>query len=451
MMRVIIKEGLTDEHFIARYTTGFEQLIERVKEYPLTRVEKITNVPAAQIERLAREYGRAGAPYIRTGWGPARQIKGGMAMRTIALLPGLVGATHKNGGGITRSTSPAYEFNMSAVLHEDLAPSGVRNINMVQLGQALTALDDPPVKALHVYHSNPAVVAPDSARVLSGLKREDLFTVVHEHVMTETALYADLVLPASTSLESTDLHRSYGHYYLQMARPVIEPMGETRPTLAIFQDLARRLGFTEDCFSEAEEQIIQKLLTSGSTYLEGITLHDLEEGRPIRLNVPENVFSKGFATPSGKIEFYSQTMADKGLDPLPNGEPSVDEEGQDRFHLQLITPPRHQFLNSTFNESEYLRHQAGEPTIMMHPKDAKRRGIKENMRVRVFNDRGECHLFAHLTERTSPGVTVIEGLYWPRFMPKNLGINQLTSQHLTDMGQSCAFHCNLIEVEPSSD
>lgn len=449
MMHVIIKEGLIDKEFIGRHTIGFEQLAGRVDDYPLSRVENITGVPAAEVEWLAREYAQARAPYIRTGWGPSRQLKGGMAMRTIALLPGLVGATHKMGGGITRSTSAAFAFNMNSVIREDLAPPGVRSINMVQLGQALTAVDDPPVKALHVYHSNPAVVAPDSARVLAGLEREDLFVVVHEHLMTETAMYADLILPSTTFLEFTDLNRSYGHYYLQMARPVIEPVGETRSTLAIFNDLAARFAFTEDCFSETEEERIRNLLASGSPYLEGITLDDLQEGRPIRLNVHADIFSKGFGTPSGKIEFYSRSMADQGLDPLPNGEPSTDEAGEGRFHLQLITPPRRQFLNSTFNEIEYLRKQAGEPTIMIHPEDAATRGVEEKMQVRVFNDRGECYLSARLTEDTAPGVTVIEGLYWPRFMPNNRGVNQLTSQRLTDMGESCAFHCNLVEVELS--
>ena len=320
---------------------------------------------------------------------------------------------------------------------------------MVQLGHALTAYDDPPVKALHVYHSNPAVVAPDSARVLAGLKREDLFVVVHEHLITETAMYADIILPSTTSLESTDLYRSYGHYYLQMARPAIEPEGQTRSTLAIFNDLAARFAFTEDCFFETEDDRIRNLIASDSPYLKGITMSDLQEGLPIRLNVEEKIFSKGFGTPSGKIEFYSLSMADQGLDQLPNGEPSIDEEGEGRFHLQLITPPRRQFLNSTFSEIEYLRIQAGEPVIMIHPEDAAKRGVEEKMRVRVFNDRGECQLSARLTENTGLGVTVIEGLYWPRFMPDNRGVNQLTSQCLTDMGQSCAFHCNLVEVEPS--
>jgi len=449
MMHVIIKEGLIDKEFIGRHTIGFDQLSERVGDYPPSLVESITGVPTPEIEWLARAYGQAKAPYIRTGWGPSRQVKGGMAMRTIALLPGLVGATHKRGGGITRSTSAAYAFNMNSVIREDLAPSGVRSINMVLLGQALTAYNDPPVKALHVYHSNPAVVAPDSARVIAGLEREDLFVVVHEHLMTETAMYADIILPSTTFLESTDLYRSYGHYYLQMARPVIDPVGETRSTLAIFNDLAARFGFTDNCFSETEEERIRNLLNSDSPYLKNITLGDLQEGRPIRLNVEEKIFSKGFGTPSGKIEFYSRSMADQGLDPLPNGEPSRDEEGEGRFHLQLITPPRRQFLNSTFSEIEYLRTQAGEPVIMIHPEDAATRDVEEKMMVRVFNDRGECYLSARLTEDTAPGVTVIEGLYWPRFMPNNRGVNQLTSQRLTDMGQSCAFHCNLVEVEPS--
>jgi anaerobic selenocysteine-containing dehydrogenase len=370
-----------------------------------------------------------------------------MAMRTIALLPGLAGATHKDGGGITRSTSAAFAFHMAPILAEDLGPRGVRTINMVQLGHALTDLNDPPIKALHVYHSNPAAVAPDSSQVLKGLAREDLFVVVHEHFLTDTARYADLLLPAATSMESTDLYRSYGHYYLQMARPVIAPMGETRSTLSIFQELAERFSFTERCFSETEEEKIETLLASNAPYLKGITLEKLREGRPIRLFIPDPVFSKGFGTPSGKIEFYSETMAKNGLDPLPNGDPSLDEEGNGLFPLQLITPPRHDFLNSTFNEIEALRKRAGDPTILIHPQDAAKRGIKERMKVKVFNNRGECCLFAHLTERTSPGVTVVEGLYGPRYMPENRGINQVTSQRLTDMGNSCAFHCSLVEIE----
>ncbi len=448
MMHVLVKKGLIDREFIARDTIGFEHLLPRLDTYPPRRVAEITGLSERQIEDLAIRYGTARASYIRTGWGPSRQLRGGMAMRTIALLPALVGAIHKRGAGITWSTSPAFAFNMEAVRQEGMGPRPGRTINMVQLGSALTAVSDPPVKALHVYHSNPAVVAPDSTRVLQGLRREDLFTVVHEIVMSETALYADIVLPSATSMECTDLYLSYGHYYLQMAHPVIEPIGEARPSLAIFQELARRFGFNDPCFRQSESELIEDLLASDSPYLKGITLERLKEGRPIRLNVPADIFSAGFKTPSGKIEFYSDSMAAQGLDPLPNGDPSVDAEGQGRFHLQFITPPRHQFLNSTFNEIDELRRQAGPPTVMIHPSDARDRGIEDNQKVRVFNDRGEVFLFARITDRTGPGVTVAEGLYWPRFMPGRHGINELTSQALTDMGQGCAFHCNLVEVTP---
>ncbi len=448
LMHVLVRKGFLDEPFIKAHGIGFERLRPRLEQYTPKRVAEITGVSEDQIEALAIRYGGARAPYIRTGWGPARQRKGGMAMRTIALLPALVGSLHKKGGGITRSTSQAFRFNMEAVLQESLDITSPRSINMVQLGSALTNLSDPPVKALHVYHSNPAVVAPESARVLEGLQREDLFTVVHEVVMSETALFADLVLPGATSMECTDIYRSYGHYHLQMAHPVIAPVGESRSALSIFQDLARRFGFEDACFRQSETEIIEGLLATDSPYLNGITLDRLMPGRPVRLLAPDQIFENGFGTPSGKIEFYSESMANMGLDPLPNGAPSIDEQGENRFKLQLITPPRHQFLNSTFNEIDELQTGAGPATLMIHPVDAGARGIEDNMVVRVHNDRGEVFLTARVTGRTLPGVTVAEGIYWPRFMVGNKGINQLTSQALTDMGESCAFHCNLVEAAP---
>jgi anaerobic selenocysteine-containing dehydrogenase len=447
VMNVLINEELIDRRFISDHSVGFEELCQRVQEYPPSRVEGITSVSASEIEQLARQYGRARAPYIRTGWGPSRQLRGAMAIRTIALLPALVGALHKRGGGITRGKSRAFAFNSEVVTRDDLGPQGVRTLNMVQLGNALTEVDDPPVKGFYVYHSNPAVVAPDSGKVLAGLAREDLFTVVHEQLMTQTALFADIVLPATTFLEHTDVYGSYGHYYLQMARPVISPVGEARSNLAVFQEMAGRFGFDEECFTTSEEDIIRKLLDTNSPNFEGITFERVAECRPVRLNVPENPFATVFNTPSGKVEFYSQSLAEQGLDPLPDGTPSVDIEGEGRYPLQMITPPRHHFLNSSFNEIDRLRDRAGKPSIMIHPDDGAARKISEGELVRIFNDRGDCFLYADLTEDTARGVTVVEGIYWPRFMPGTRGANQLTSQRLGDMGQSCAFHCNLIEVE----
>ena len=449
LMHVLINEGLLDRAFIAQHTLGFEQLAERAAQWPPERAAQVCGLEPEEITQLGRDYGAAQAPYIRTGFGFARQQKGGMAMRAVALLPALVGAFQRPGGGITRTTSEAAPFNMKPLTRPDLAPAGVRGFNMVRLGQVLTQAQ-PPVRLLYVYLCNPAVVAPDSSQVLAGLHRQDLFTVVQEMFLTETARLADLVLPSACSLEMTDLYRAYGHYHVQMARPVMAPVGQSRPLLAVFQALARRLGFAEDVFRASEEEIIAWLLRTDSPYLQGLSLERLAAGRPLRVNAGANPYAAGFLTHSGQVEFYSQALVEQGLDPLPDGAPSLDPEGQGRYGLQLITPPRYQFLNSTFNEVPALLAQAGPPTLLLHPIDAAARGIADGQEVRVFNDRGQCFLRAQVSQATRPGVTVAEGLYWGGHTPGGRGINHLTSQRLADLGGSCAFHCNLVEVAPAS-
>jgi len=448
IMQVLVAEDLLDHEFIAGQTLGFAEFKERLRSYPAEKAQEVTGVPAGEIVRLAREYGQARAPYIRTGWGFSRQSRGGMAMRTVSLLPALVGAFGKKGGGITRSTAPAAPLNLTPLTRPELSPSHTREINMVELGKALLETDNPPVQLLYVYLSNPAVVAPDSSRVLAGMQREDLFMVCHDMFLTETARRADVVLPGTSSLEMTDIYAAYGHYHLQMALPVIPRVGQARPILEVFQELAQRFGFSEEVFSAPEEKIISWLLDTDSPYLAGITLNSLKERRRIRLKVPANPYASGFASPSGKVEFFSENLQSLGLDPLPNGEPSVDEQGQGRYRLQLITPPRHHFLNSTFNEVKALRQKAGSATIMLHPQDARERGIGPDDLVRVFNDRGQCLLKAQVTEDAPAGVTVVEGLYWGEFTPGEKGVNHLTSQRPTDLGGGCAFHGNLVEVEP---
>ena len=445
MMHVLIQKDLIDRDFIVKNTIGFEELKERASEYPPETAAEICGIPASEIRETALEYGRAIMPYIRTGWGPARQLKGGMAMRTIALLPALVGALHKGGGGITRSVGAPVD--LTPLTRPDLAPQGVRSVNMVEIGNALTTLDGPPIKLLFVYVSNPAVTAPDTNRILAGMAREDLFTVVVEHFVTETAKYADLILPGASFMEMTDLYKAYGHNYLQMARPVIDPVGQSRPLLAIFQELAGRLGFTEDVFSRTEEDFIAEFVSADHPYLEGIDFETIGDCRPHRVKAPDNPYLNGFNTPSGKVEFFSQSMADMGLDPLPDGSLSLDVEGEGRYPLQLITPPKHEFCNSSFNESPKLREEAGPASLLIHPEDAKGRGVDNGEAIRVFNDRGECLLRAEVTETVRPGLVVAEGLYWPDFTPGGQGINRLTSQRIGDMGNTCAFHCNLVEVE----
>ncbi len=449
MMHVLIDRDMIDRDFIGRKTVGFDELKARAAEYPPARAAGICGVSEDTIVRLAEGYGRARAPYIRTGCGPARQLKGGMAMRTIALLPGLVGAFDKPGGGITRSVGGA-PSDLRRLTRPDLCPPGTRMVNMVELGNALTELDNPPIKLLYVYLSNPAAVAPQSRKVLEGLGREDLFLVVQEMFPTDTVRFADIVLPGAGFLEVTDLYRSYGHNYIEMARPAIPPVGQSRSTLAIFQDLAARLGFTEDVFSLTETDFIDGFLSEDSPYLKGIDLEALKSGRAVRLNIPYNPYADGFATPSGKVECYSRAMADMGLDPLPDGEPLRDPDGGDRYGLEFITPPHHYFLNSAFNEIDELREKAGEARVMIHPETARSRGINDGDRVRVFNDRGECIFFAQVTDDTRPDLLVAEGLHWASLSPGG-GANQLTSQRLADMGETCAFHCSLVEIRPAGD
>jgi anaerobic selenocysteine-containing dehydrogenase len=445
VMQVLIERDLIDRDFIAQKTLGFEKLKARAAGCTPARAAGICGLSEDVIVQLAEGYGRARAPYIRTGWGPSRQLKGAMAMRTIALLPALVAAFDKPGGGITRMLGGA-PGDLKSLTRPDLSPPGTRTVNMVQLGDALTGLDDPPIKLLYVYLSNPAVVAPQSREVLAGLAREDLFVVVQEMFATDTTRFADIVLPGASFLEVTDLYRAYGHNYIQLARPVIPPLGHSRSTLSIFQQLAARMGFKDDVFSLDEMDFIEGFLGEASPQLEGVDLEALKSGRAMRLNIPANPYADGFSTPSGKVEFYSRAMADQGFDPLPDGQPLRDPDGGDRYRLEFITPPHHLFLNSAFNEIDELRQLAGPARVMIHPDSARARGIADGDPVRVFNDRGACSFLAQVTDDTQVGLLVAEGLHWPSLSPGG-GANQLTSQRLTDMGETCAFHCSLVEVQ----
>ena len=446
MMQVLIEESLIDRDYLAGNSVGFDGLARRAAQYPPEKAASICGVPAAGIRDLALAYGRARAPFIRTGWGPARQLRGAMAMRTIACLPVLVGAFKKQGGGITRGVGggPA---DLTRLTRPDLCPKDTRAVNMVELGNALTRLDGPPVKLLYNYMSNPAAVAPQSALVNQGLLREDLFTVVHELYMTDTALYADIILPGASFLEMTDIYRCYGHNYLRMARPVIPPVGESRPNLSIFQALAGRMGYEEEVFNLDEETLIRGFMEEDHPTLRGIDHDAFNREKAVRLNIAANPYAGGFNTPSGKAELLSKTWEKQGLDPLPCGKVQRDPDGKGKYGLELITPPHHLFLNSAFNEIPELRKLAGRAGVMIHPDDALKRSIDQDSLVRVFNDRGECRLHAEVTRDTRPGLLVAEGLHWPRLTPGGKGANQLTSQRLTDQGETCAFHCSLVEVE----
>jgi anaerobic selenocysteine-containing dehydrogenase len=445
MMHVLITERLVNVDYIERCTVGYEQLRERVlRDYPVARVAAITSIPEDQIVTLAREYGRARAPFIRIGDGLSRHANGGMTVRTIACLPGLVGAFSKEGGGALQSTSGFFNLDEDYVRRPETSPD-TRQINMVRLGEVLTSNPEPPVAALYVYHSNPAAVAPDQSRVLRGLSREDLFTVVHEQVRTDTVDYADIALPATTFLEHGDLYKSYGHLYLQQADPVIPPVGEARSNLEVFQLLAHRMGFCDGLFRESIGDQITGVMSPRVERLCGVSRASLPGGLPQRVDISVRALTNAFPTPSGKLEFYSHAMLEAGLDPLPGYTPCrADSETGDRLHL--IAPPSKHFLNSTFGAVPTMVARARRPTLLINPQEAAKRGISDGDMVTVGSDTGEISLYADVTDDAPPGVVVAASVWWQKHSPGGKGVNHLTSSKTTDMAGGSTFHCNLVTV-----
>lgn len=456
MMHVIFAERLEDADYLERYTVGANELRERAKDFTPARVASICGLEEEVVVRLARRYAKTRPSVIRINYGLQRHGGGGMAVRTVSCLPSVTGAWREAAGGVLLSTSGTFPINYQALERPDLMPSPTpRMVNMSQLGDALLKEQSPPVRALYVYNSNPAAVAPDQRRVLEGLRREDLFTVVHEQFMTDTTDYADIVLPATTQLEHFDLHKAYGHLYLLINEPAIEPLHEAKSNAEVFRLLAARLGFEEDCFRDSDEDIARQALSTEHPAFKGITLERLREHGWMRLNVPETFapFAEGnFPTRSGKCELYSQNLEERGLEPVPDyTAPHESKESAPRlaelYPLALISPAAHAFLNSSFaNLSKQLR-QEHYPFVEIHPEDAERRGILDGDRVRAFNERGSAELRAVVTTRARRGVVVSPSVWWNKLSPGGTNINQLTSQSLTDMGGGATFYDALVEVE----
>jgi anaerobic selenocysteine-containing dehydrogenase len=454
LMHVLIREDLLDHAYIARATLGFEALRDHVAAYPPERVATITGLAVEAIVGLARRYGRTRASYLRVGIGLSRHENGGMTCRTIACLPALTGAYAHPHGGALLGSSGAFGPGDSALERRDLLPSPPpRTINMVQLGRALTDPDlRPPVMALYVYNSNPAAVCPNSSLVLEGLAREDLFTVVHEQVQTDTADYADLLLPATTSMEHEDVYRSFGHLYLQLAEPVIAPRGDARTNWEVFGRLARAMGLPSRHYETPLPELIDAHLRAAGPVAEAVTHERLRAERSARLAVPRpfTPFADGAPTPSGRVEFYSETLRRQGLPALPTYVPLRESRDNpavgSRYPLRCHVPPNRFFLNSSFSQSALLRARQGGPTVAVHPEDAARRGIDAGDLVAVFNHRGRALFTALLSEDTQPGQVVVEGIWWHKFMPGGRGVNVLTSDALADMGGGPAFHSTMVEI-----
>jgi anaerobic selenocysteine-containing dehydrogenase len=338
-----------------------------------------------------------------------------------------------------------------------MSPAGTRTINMSALGDALDPALDPPVKALYVYNSNPAAVAPDQTAVRRGLAREDLFVAVHELFRTDTVDWADIVLPATTMLEHTDIFRSYGHLHIAMNRPAIEPVGESRPNTQVFRDLAKVMGMTDERLFETDDALMAQAVNWKHARLEGVTLERLERETHVRLNVPENwapFADGGFPTKSGKCEFFSETEKAAGRDPLPSYVPPREGPVSNpslatTYPLAFISPPAHHFLNSTFaGQPVFVRREGSEPALTIHPDDAKARGIAEGQMVRTFNARGEFLAKAHVSDAARKGVVVGLSIWWAKLCPGGNNANAVTGQALTDLGGGATFYDTLVEVAP---
>jgi anaerobic selenocysteine-containing dehydrogenase len=457
MMHVLFAEGLDDADYLARHTLGADALRLRALEYPPDRVAGITGLPAERVLTLGRQYGQARAAFIRVNYGLQRHHGGGMAVRTIACLPAVSGHWRRPGGGVQLSTSAAFKFNTAALQRADLSPP-VRTINMIRLGDALTRPDagvgGPPVQALVVYNSNPAAVAPDLGAVRRGLGRDDLFTVVLEHFQTDTADWADIVLPATTQLEHWDVHLAYGHLYATLNRPAIAPLGECRSNAEIFRLLARRMGLDDPAFDDDDLALVRQALETTHDSMQGVTFDELLERGWTRLNVPRPYLpyaTGAFLTPSGKCELYSARMQALGLDPLPTYTPPYElpetaPELAERYPLVLISSPRHQFLNTTFVNVASLSRNA-EPECVLHPADAERRGLSDGVRVLVHNDRGSFAAVARLSDGIREGVAWAPSIWWTKLSGDGRNVNDTTSQRETDLGGGPVFYDNLVQVE----
>jgi anaerobic selenocysteine-containing dehydrogenase len=442
LMHILFAENLVDPAFLEKYTVGHEELRQHVIEYDPVTVSEITGVPVKDIYQLARMYGRTSPSFIRIGNGPQHHDNGGMCIRTISCLPALTGQWLVRGGGAIKG-NPSYLTINSSYLQrpELLKKKNTRVINMNLLGNALLSLN-PPIKSLYVYGTNPAVVAPDGNKVRKGLEREDLFTVVHDLFLTETAKYADIILPATSSLENTDLYTSYWHHYAQIQQPVISAYGESKSNVEVFCMLAKEMSFDDECFREPEAEMIAGALDYPSNpYLEGISYEGLVENQYLKANV-KPLFPGNLETPSGKIELFSEKMMAAGHPPLPSYIPLVDDGD---FPFLFVPGPNQHFLNSTFSNNE--KHQSLEKELLLHMnrEDAASLGIRDGEIVRVWNNRGQCEIKAAVGENVLPGVVVTQGLW-----EGNALVNSLTPDRVADMGNGATFFSGKVQVETIS-
>jgi anaerobic selenocysteine-containing dehydrogenase len=472
MMNVIINENLIDDDYVENYTVGYEALKERVSQYPPEKVAEITGIPTEDIVTLAREYATTSPSVIRLGVALEKQAGGGQGIRAISCLPGLVGAWRHLGGGLLQAPMWAFPIRPEAVHHPEFIKSGTRTVNLWQLGRALTEEIplDPPIKALFVYNCNPITQAAEQDKIVAGLAREDLFTVVSEQFLTDTTDFADIVLPATTQVENLDLMFSWGHTYVTLNNPAIAALGEAVSNTELFRRLAARMGFEDPCFKLSDEELAMDVLDWSAPTMQGVTMDLLKQQGYAKLNIDLIPHAQGnFPTPSGKCEFLSGMKVDSNyvvpvfrqgyeeflpgelIDPLPTYTPQRESvqsnpELSDRYPLSLLSAKPHQFINSCFaNLPKHLKLQ-GEPRVIINPEDAMKRGITAGQIVKVFNDRGAFQVPAYISDVTRPGLVVAPLGYWRKLSHAGNTINAATSGTFADMGHAAAVGDSLVEV-----
>ena len=443
LVHVLAREGLVDRDYLARRTLGFERLeAEVLPRFHPERTAAITGVTPADLERLARLYGRARAPFIRLGEGMSRSHQGGQAVRAVALLPGVVGAYDKPGGGALLMTAAGFGFDASPI-RKPSGPAATRSINHSRLGDALLNLKNPPIRALFVASNNPAVTCPDSLAVRRGLSREDLFTVVHDPFLSDTARFADIVLPAATYLESEDVLRAYGTYYVQFSQAVVPPRGEAWPNRRLAQELATRLGLTDPVFSMGTDELLDLFFRAPSGTAAGVTPEAVRRAGFLKL-APTG--PQRFATPSGKLEFYSETLASQGLPALPDWIPDPGDAAlATRYPLRLLTAPGYFQSHTAFSGVAALRGKQGAPACFLHPSEASRRGLGDGQLVELFNDRGSVRMRLRVSDEAPPGVAFVPGQR-PAAESSGGTINMLCSDGYSDFGEGATYQSTRLDV-----
>lgn len=465
LAHILVNEGCHDEAWLEAHTVGWPQLRERLADYPPRRVARITGVPKEDLLQLAHLYARETPALIKIADGINRNLNGGQNVRAICALPAITGQYGRLGGGLAYSTSGYLQWDGEAVGHRAQCPPPGRLVNMNRLGAALLGdVEDPPIKSLFVFGANPVASTPNAGKIVEGLQRDDLFTVVHELFLTDTASYADIVLPATSQLEQVDLHKAYGHTHLTYNHAAIPPFEEARSNWDVMRALAETMGFHEPWLKQDAEEVIGEVLSATAAHnpaLRDVTLERLQTERSVSLDIPSGPpFAAGkFPTPSGKVELYCQALADMGLDPLPAwagreddgglAHADLEPEARARFKpdssLRLLTGAAHHFVSSSLANQASLVKREGQPFLEIHPEDAAARDIRDGDIVTVENGRGWCELRAVVTEDVRPGMVVSPKGRWPR---RNDGrnVNWTTSDALADMAGQSTFHSNHVWV-----